>query len=46
MIDLHSHLLPAVDDGARTVEQAVAVLGTMAQHGVTGICLTPHLTAT
>lgn len=46
MIDLHSHLLPAVDDGARTVDQAVAVLGTMAGHGVTGICLTPHLTAT
>ncbi|HEX2451046.1 MAG TPA: CpsB/CapC family capsule biosynthesis tyrosine phosphatase [Gemmatimonadales bacterium] len=46
MIDLHSHLLPAVDDGAGTVEQAVAVLGTMAGHGITGICLTPHLTAT
>ena len=46
MIDLHSHLLPAVDDGARTVEQAVAVLGAMAQHGITAICLTPHLTAT
>jgi protein-tyrosine phosphatase len=46
VIDLHSHLLPAVDDGARSVEQAVAVLGTMAERGVTGICLTPHLTAT
>ncbi len=46
MIDLHSHLLPAVDDGARTVERAVSVLSTMAQHGVTAICLTPHLTAT
>ncbi|MGH7518596.1 MAG: CpsB/CapC family capsule biosynthesis tyrosine phosphatase [Gemmatimonadales bacterium] len=46
MIDLHSHLLPAVDDGARTVERAVAVLETMAGRGVTAICLTPHLTAT
>lgn len=45
MIDLHSHLLPAVDDGARTVEQAVRTLRSMAQHGVTDICLTPHLTA-
>ncbi|HEU5170665.1 MAG TPA: CpsB/CapC family capsule biosynthesis tyrosine phosphatase [Gemmatimonadales bacterium] len=45
MIDLHSHLLPGVDDGARTVEQAARVLGTMARHGLTDICLTPHLTA-
>ena len=46
MIDLHSHLLPGVDDGARTVEQAVATLHEMARHGVTDVCLTPHLTAT
>lgn len=46
MIDLHSHLLPAVDDGARTVEQAVAALHEMARNGVTDVCLTPHLTAT
>ena len=46
MIDLHSHLLPGVDDGARTVEQAVATLREMARHGITDVCLTPHLTAT
>jgi protein-tyrosine phosphatase len=46
VIDLHSHLLPGVDDGARTLERAVAVLGAMAGAGITGICLTPHLTAT
>ena len=46
MIDLHSHLLPAVDDGARTVEQAVGTLREMARHGVSDLCLTPHLTAT
>ena len=46
MIDLHSHLLPGVDDGARTIDRAVAVLGAMAGAGITGICLTPHLTAT
>jgi protein-tyrosine phosphatase len=45
VIDLHSHLLPAVDDGARTVEQAVATLHEMARHGVTDVCLTPHLAA-
>jgi protein-tyrosine phosphatase len=46
VIDLHCHLLPAVDDGARTVDQALGVLRTMASRGVTGVCLTPHLTAT
>ena len=43
MIDLHSHLLPAVDDGSRTVEQSVRVLNEMARQGVTDVCLTPHL---
>ncbi len=43
MIDLHSHLLPAVDDGSRSVEQSVRVLFDMARQGVTDVCLTPHL---
>jgi protein-tyrosine phosphatase len=45
VIDLHSHLLPAVDDGARTVEQAVDTLREMAVNGITELCLTPHLLA-
>jgi protein-tyrosine phosphatase len=45
MIDLHSHLLPGVDDGSKSVEQSVRVLGAMAREGVTDVCLTPHLLA-
>jgi protein-tyrosine phosphatase len=45
VIDLHSHLLPGVDDGSRSVAQSVAVLRELAAHGVTDICLTPHLSA-
>lgn len=45
MIDLHSHLLPGVDDGSRSAEQSVEVLTRLAGEGVTGICLTPHLMA-
>jgi protein-tyrosine phosphatase len=45
VIDLHSHLLPAVDDGSRSVEQSVKVLFEMARLGVTDVCLTPHLHA-
>lgn len=45
MIDLHSHLLPGVDDGSRTVAQSAAVLARLLEHGVEGVCLTPHLLA-
>jgi protein-tyrosine phosphatase len=45
VIDLHSHLLPAVDDGSRSVEQSVKVLTAMAEQGITDVCLTPHLQA-
>jgi protein-tyrosine phosphatase len=45
VIDLHSHLLPAVDDGSRSVDQSVKVLAAMARLGVTDVCLTPHMQA-
>lgn len=45
MIDIHSHLLPGMDDGSRSLEQSVAVLRRMAGDGVTGLVLTPHLKA-
>jgi len=45
VIDLHSHLLPGVDDGSRTVEQSVGVLTRMGAAGVSAVCLTPHLEA-
>jgi len=45
VIDLHCHLLPGVDDGSRSVAQSAAVLGRMAELGIEGMCLTPHLLA-
>jgi len=45
VIDLHSHLLPGVDDGARTVAQSVVTLQALGEGGVTDVCLTPHFTA-
>jgi protein-tyrosine phosphatase len=45
VIDLHSHLLPAVDDGSRSVDQSVKVLRELDHLGLTDICLTPHLRA-
>lgn len=45
MIDIHSHLLPGVDDGSRSVEQSLPVLERFAADGVTCVVLTPHLAA-
>ncbi len=46
MIDLHSHLLPGVDDGSKTLENSVRVLERFAADGVTCVVCTPHLEAT
>lgn len=45
MIDLHSHLLPRVDDGSRSLAQSVGVLKVLADAGITDIVVTPHLRA-
>lgn len=43
MIDVHSHLLPGVDDGSRSFETSVEVLRRFAADGVECVVLTPHL---
>lgn len=43
LIDLHCHLLPGLDDGARDLADAVA-MGEQAQaDGIAAICATPHI---
>ncbi|MBA2384605.1 MAG: hypothetical protein H0V68_08095 [Actinobacteria bacterium] len=43
MIDLHSHLLPGLDDGARNLDEALAIARSMAADGVTVVAATPHV---
>ncbi len=43
MTDWHSHILPGVDDGIRTMDDALAVLRYMEQAGVRKVWLTPHV---
>lgn len=45
MIDLHTHLLPGVDDGSPTLEHSAIVLERFAADGVSGVVCTPHLSA-
>lgn len=42
MIDIHSHILPGVDDGADTFETSVAMLRAAVDAGTTDIVATPH----
>jgi len=41
--DLHSHLVPGVDDGAPTLDDAMEGVGRMVERGVGHIVTTPHL---
>jgi protein-tyrosine phosphatase len=43
LIDLHSHILPGLDDGSKTVEDARAMARRAAEDGVTAIAATPHV---
>jgi protein-tyrosine phosphatase len=45
VIDIHSHLLPGVDDGSPSLQVSVSVLERFAQQGVRTLVLTPHLEA-
>jgi protein-tyrosine phosphatase len=45
VIDLHTHLLPNIDDGSRSVVQSVEVLRDFRADGVQGVVLTPHIRA-
>jgi protein-tyrosine phosphatase len=42
MIDIHSHVLPGIDDGARDIEESVAMLEMAIGTGTTHIVATPH----
>ncbi len=42
MIDLHSHFLPGIDDGAKTINESIAMLTDSFSQGVKTIVATPH----
>lgn len=43
MIDLHSHVLPGIDDGAETLAEAIAICRAAAADGITMLAATPHV---
>lgn len=42
MIDLHCHILPGVDDGAKDVSQSIEMAKAAEKEGITAIIATPH----
>lgn len=42
MTDLHSHILPGMDDGAQSPEDSLSLLRMQCRQGVSQIALTPH----
>ena len=43
MVDLHSHLLPGIDDGAEDLQASMALLAAYLRQGVSDVVCTPHL---
>lgn len=41
--DCHSHILPGVDDGVRTLDDSLLILQRYEQMGITEVFLTPHV---
>jgi len=43
MIDLHSHILAGIDDGASTLDDSISLINNSLNSGVTKILATPHI---
>jgi protein-tyrosine phosphatase len=44
-VDFHSHILPGVDDGSRSVEESLEMLRAEARQGIGTVVATPHFYA-
>ena len=43
MIDLHSHILPGIDDGSKSLEMSLAMARIAVADGITQMACTPHI---
>lgn len=42
-VDLHSHLIPGIDDGVKTLEESISIIKQMREVGFKKIITTPHI---
>jgi protein-tyrosine phosphatase len=45
MVDMHSHVLPGIDDGAQTPQESIILIKKMMELGIKKIIATPHIMA-
>lgn len=45
LLDIHSHILPGVDDGAKNIDESLELLRMMKNQGITDVIATPHFYA-
>ncbi|MCL1065356.1 capsule biosynthesis protein CapC [Shewanella olleyana] len=43
MIDIHCHVLPEIDDGAKSLDESMALIHQAIEQGITRIVATPHI---
>lgn len=43
IVDWHSHLLPGMDDGVKTLEESIQILSLYEKFGIRDVWLTPHI---
>jgi len=42
-VDIHSHILPGIDDGSTSITQSVALIDSLMQLGISTFYFTPHI---
>ena len=42
MVDIHTHIIPKIDDGSKSVEESFEIFREAYKNGFTDIILTPH----
>lgn len=42
-IDIHNHLIPGIDDGAKNIDESLALISTLEEYGFTQFINTPHV---
>ena len=45
IVDFHSHILPAMDDGSKTPQESIAMLEMQKEQGIQRVLATPHFDA-
>ncbi|MBU2996756.1 histidinol phosphatase [Cellulophaga baltica] len=43
LVDIHNHILPGIDDGAKTVDESIQLIKEFSEFGVTNFIATPHV---